>query len=231
MIERIPASDRYLAAHGWLNSFHLFSFAEYYDPKNTGFGPLRVFNDDFIIGESGFSEHPHQNMEIITIMREGVLTHRDSMGNMKTVSAGEVQTMSAGTGVAHSEVNMGKVPVRLSQIWIEPWQMNLQPTYGQKDFSKLEKNVLTAVASGQEKEGAIGISANVTIYLADFDKGTELSYAIEKDRGVFIYLTEGEMKINEEFFKQGDQARIRQEEKIELTSASAKFVLIDVSLV
>jgi hypothetical protein len=231
MIKRIPANTRHLAAHGWLNSFHLFSFAEYYDPENVGFGPLRVFNDDFIIGESGFGEHPHKNMEIVTIMREGTLTHRDSMGNTKTITAGEVQCMTAGTGVAHAEVNMGKEPVRLSQIWIEPREKDLAPAYDQRDYSTIEKNTLVAVASGQGMVGALNINTDSTIYLGEFEAGSSITHVMEKGRGVFVYLTAGSLSINGETFETGDQARIDGETSLALVAVGmAKFVLIDVPL-
>jgi redox-sensitive bicupin YhaK (pirin superfamily) len=231
MITRIPANKRYLAAHGWLNSFHLFSFADYYDPENMSFGPLRVFNDDFIVGESGFGEHPHNNMEIITIMREGTLTHRDSMGNEATITAGEVQCMTAGTGVEHAEVNKGKTPVRLSQIWIMPKEKGLVPSYGQKDFSGMKKNVLVPVASGESKGDALSINAPATIYLGEFESGEAFQYSMESGHGVFMYATEGAFSINGEAFNKGDQARITDESKLFLNpSAGAKCVFIDVLL-
>ena len=231
MINRIPAKERYLAAHGWLNSYHLFSFAEYFDPNNMSFGPLRVFNDDFIVGKSGFEEHPHKDMEIVTIMREGTLTHRDSMGNLKTITAGEVQVMTAGTGVAHAEINMDEKPVRLSQIWIMPKEKGLAPAYAQKDFSTVEKNRLIAVASGEEKEGVLFINADVTISFGDFEKGTSTTYEPLSGRGVFVYVTDGKLLINGTVFEKGDQARISEENTLSITTEdAAKFVFIEVPL-
>ena len=136
MITKISSSSRHHADHGWLSTYFLFSFAEYYDPQNLEFGNLRVFNDDTIAPHSGFSEHDHDNMEIVTIVHEGTLTHRDSMGSVGAISAGEVQYMSAGTGVTHAEMNDGGVPVHLFQIWLYPNEKNAAPRYEQKRFLK-----------------------------------------------------------------------------------------------
>lgn len=232
MIKKIEAKDRYLAKHDWLSSYHLFSFADYYDPSNMNFGGLRVFNDDAIDAENGFGKHGHRDMEIVTIMLDGELTHEDSMGNTATMVAGEVQYMSAGTGVMHSEVNNSKHDTHLYQIWIIPKQKSLTPRYAQKNFNiKSRKNILVPAASDLEKDGAININADATIYLADFDADKRFEYKIESNRGVFIYVTRGGLEINGTDFKAGDQARIEKEESlIILAKDKVEFILIDVAL-
>lgn len=231
MIQKIPAAKRYKADHGWLSSFHLFSFAEYYDPENTNFGVLRVFNDDRIDAESGFGAHGHRNMEIITLMLEGELTHQDNMGNSATMKSGEVQYMSAGTGVIHSEMNNSKERTHLYQIWIVSKEREMEPMYDQKDFSQMESNVLVPVASGKDKEGAIPIRADATIYKAELRKDQTVDFAPESGRGVFLYVTKGALEVNGDPFKEGDQARITNENRLSITAASdSQFVLIDVIL-
>lgn len=231
MITKIEAKERYLANHGWLSSYHLFSFAEYYDPNNMNFGVLRVFNDDRIDGESGFGMHGHRDMEIVTIMLEGELTHEDTMGNKKSMKKGEVQYMSAGTGVMHSEMNLAQENVHLYQIWLLPKKNGLTPAYDQKNFSGSSKNELIPVVSDVPTGDAITIQANATIYKGDFEKGTSYSYKIQEGRGIFIYITEGVLEINDIMLTTGDQARIENETSIILKSTQAtKFVLIDVGL-
>ena len=231
MIQKIPAAKRYKADHGWLSSFHLFSFAEYYDPENTNFGVLRVFNDDQIDDESGFGAHGHRNMEIVTLMLTGELTHQDNMGNSATMKGGEVQYMSAGTGVIHSEMNNSKERTHLYQIWIVSKERELEPMYDQKDFSHMESNVLVPVASGKDKEGAIPIRADATIYRANLHKDHTIAVPVEQGRGVFIYVTKGKIEINGDSFKEGDQARITNENRLSIIAiGDSQFVLIDVIL-
>lgn len=232
MIKKILSKDRYHAHHDWLSTYHLFSFADYYDPQNMNFGALRVFNDDTIDGESGFGAHSHRDMEIVTIMLEGELTHQDNMGNTKSMKKGEVQYMSAGTGVTHAEMNNAKEQIHLYQIWLMPKMRNLEPTYDQKDFSQMEeKNILVPVASDKDLSGAILMEADATIYKAELEKGKEINYTQESGRGVFIYVTEGTLEINGETFEKEDQARIENEKSLSLlTKEGSKFVLIDVIL-
>lgn len=232
MITRIPAEKRYKAENGWLTSYHLFSFAEYYDPQNMDFGVLRVVNDDTIASESGFGEHGHDNMEIITIMWEGELTHRDSLGNEGVIRPGEVQVMSAGTGVQHAEMNESFEPAQLYQIWIMPREQGLTPRYDQKDFSAVTNaNTLLPVASGEDKEGALMINADATVYTSILDEGKSITHAIGKDRGLFIYTRSGAITVNGVELHPNDQARIINEETAEITATEyAEYLLIDVAL-
>lgn len=231
MITHIPAANRYHADHGWLKTHYLFSFADYYDLANMNFGNLRVFNDDSIAAHNGFGEHAHDNMEIVTIVLKGELTHKDSLGNKGTIKAGEVQHMSAGSGITHAEMNESNTPVHLYQIWIAPRAFNLSSRYRQKDFSDMEKNRLVAVASGEEKAGALSMQTDATIYLAEMEAGKSLEHKIKSSRGVFVYLTKGNIAINKTTLAPGDQARISEEDMITVDAqSSAKFVLIDVPL-
>lgn len=233
MIIKIPREDRYHAHHGWLSSYHLFSFADYFDPNNMNFGALRVFNDDTIDGESGFGTHGHKNMEIITIIHSGELTHKDTIGNEEVIRRGEVQYMSAGTGVMHSEINKGKEKTHLYQIWIAPKKQNLPPVYKQKDFTELvTPNSLTPVVSDSPLHDALQIEADATIYLGNVEDNTKvLTYSQKSDRGVFVYITEGTITINGNDFKSGDQARsVGESDLIIQSKGLARFVLIDVIL-
>jgi quercetin 2,3-dioxygenase len=233
MITKIPALSRYHASHSWLSTYHLFSFADYFDSENMNFGTIRVFNDDTIDAHSGFGAHSHQNMEIITILLEGELTHKDSMGNVGTIGKGEVQYMSAGTGVTHAEVNNGDTPVHLYQIWITSKEKNLPPIYAQKDFGNTSnKNILSPVVSGTEQGKAIVVRTDAVIYTLTLEKEKDLSYEILEARGVFIYVTSGELRINGELYEAGDQARIEREEVAVLKAQEeTSFVLIDVPLI
>lgn len=231
MIKKIPAVHRYKAKHDWLRTYHLFSFAMYQDRGNMNFGALRVFNDDYIDGKNGFGAHQHDNMEIVTIVHVGKLTHQDSMGNTGTISQGEVQYMSAGTGVTHAEVNQEKEPIHLYQIWIMPDEQNQTPQYAQKDFSNLPNNTLVPVASGQNAEKAIPIRTNSTIYKANIDSMSTLRYTLGHDRGLFIYLQSGQVEINGVEFSKEDQARIMDETDIVIKAFEAtEFVAIDVPM-
>lgn len=232
MIQKITAEERFMARNEWLSSYHLFSFAEYYDQSNMNFGTLRVFNDDLIEGESGFGAHSHNNMEIITLVLEGELSHKDSMGSVGTIRAGEVQYMSAGTGVIHSEMNTQKSPVHLYQIWILPKEKNLEPSYQQKNFSEISnKNILLPVVSSEKKGEALVVRADTTIFTSFLEAGNTITYEIGKSRGVFVYLEEGVLDLNSIVFNAHDQARVYEEEKITITAKqNTKFVFIDVAL-
>ena len=214
MIIRIEAKDRYRADHGWLSSYHLFSFADYYDQENMNFGVLRVFNDDTVDGNNGFGKHGHRDMEIVTIVLEGELTHEDTLGNRKTIRAGDVQYMSAGMGVMHSEMNLRDEPVHLYQIWLQPAKTGLVPQYAQKNFSNREKNVLIPVASGIAKGDAIIIRSYATVHMCFLEKEKSFTATLSEGRTLFIYITKGALNINGIIFKKGDQARIFDEENV-----------------
>ncbi len=229
MITNISASKRHLAKYEWLKTYHLFSFADYFDPLNLQFGVLRVFNDDTIGAFSGFDEHGHDNMEIVTIVLQGQLTHRDSLGNTTTIKAGEVQRMSAGTGVVHAEKNLADEPVHLYQLWFLPEAKDLVPSYAQRDFSYREKNRLVPIVSNKTIDDTLQMSADATIYLAELEEGKELRYSIVSQRGVFMYIQTGELEINGHVFETGDQARIESESELLVRAKQeAKFICIEV---
>lgn len=168
MIQKIDAQQRYHKNFGWLEVRWLFSFADYHDPDNVNLGALRVFNDDLIQPATGFGKHPHKEMEIVSIIFDGELTHEDSMGNKSVIKKGEVQRMSAGTGVVHSENNSGDSVTNLYQIWINPGEPGLGPSYEQKDFSDVsKKNRLLPVVSGHTIDGALAIHSDSTIYVSE----------------------------------------------------------------
>ena len=230
MIKIIKADERHFSNFGWLRTYWLFSFSDYYDPENIQFGALRVFNDDVVEPGTGFPTHPHQEMEIVTIVLEGEITHRDSMGNKAIIQAGDVQRMSAGTGLTHSEFNLVDKPVHFYQIWIYPNVRELKPTYDQKHFSPSSwKNRLVPVASGQGLPDVVTFHTNATIYRADLDKGQQVEFKTEDSRRIFVYITEGDLSINNEDMRRGEQARIDLERKLILkASRDTRLILIDV---
>jgi quercetin 2,3-dioxygenase len=227
MIVHIPAGDRHYQDFGWLKTYWLFSFDTYHDPANMRWGTLRVFNDDMVEAGQGFGMHPHREMEIVTMVHTGELTHQDSTGGKGVIHAGEVQRMSAGSGIIHSEFNYGKEPVSLYQVWFLPNKRGVQPGYEQKMIGKAE-NGLIALASGEGVVGALAMQADVTFYAGNLLKGKKLDYATNPARRVFIYITKGNLRVNTVSFLQGDQARIRDEAKLSLEGvADTDFVLID----
>lgn len=232
MIQHIPAASRHLSFHGWLKSFYLFSFADYYDAANTHFGTLRVFNDDWIDAESGFGDHAHQNMEIVTIVLSGTLTHKDSMGNQATIRAGEVQRMSAGRVVVHSELNLSNEPVSLYQIWIEPHTFDLAPSYEQKDFSKTSNtNQLLPLVAGSPTGEALSMSTDATIFSSHLEEGNTVTHDVAAGRGVFVYTRSGQLNVNGTMLLPFDQARISSESVVTFVAKEATdFIVIDVPL-
>ncbi len=174
MIHTIPAAERHSADHGWLKPTWLFSFADYYDEDNLQFGTLRVFNDDVIAAGTGFGMHGHRDMEIVTVVLDGAVTHQDSMGNKTTIKAGEVQRMSAGTGVMHSEHNRGTGPLHLYQVWFPPRKTGMKPDYEQRDYSAVPRiNRLLPVVSGFGHPEAMTINSDAAMSLADLEPGQE----------------------------------------------------------
>jgi redox-sensitive bicupin YhaK (pirin superfamily) len=230
MINIIKAKDRHFSDYGWLQTYWLFSFSDYYDPGNVQFGALRVFNDDVVQPGKGFPTHPHEEMEIVTIVLKGEMTHEDSMGNKAIIKAGDVQRMSAGKGLTHSEFNLAKEPVHFYQIWILPDEHGLQPTYDQKTYASSEwKNLLLPVASGQGVSETVTFHTDATIYRCDLDKGKSVEFDVTKTRRIFIYLTEGEMSVNGKNMETKDQARIDTDDSLSIkASTNAAFLLIDV---
>jgi redox-sensitive bicupin YhaK (pirin superfamily) len=231
MIQIIRSAERHFSDFDWLKTYWLFSFSDYYDPANIQFGALRVFNDDVVEPGTGFPTHPHKEMEIVTIVLDGEITHEDSMGNRAVIKKGDVQRMSAGTGLTHSEFNLAKKPVHFYQIWIFPDEKGLKPTYDQRSFSPSDwENRLLPVASGQSLKDVVTFHTDATIYRADLDEGKTITFNSENDcRRIFVYLTDGKLKINEETLGKNDQARIDLEQGL-LLKAQEKtgLILIDV---
>lgn len=200
------SNDRGLAEHGWLKSRHTFSFAEYYDPDHVHFGPLRVINEDRISGGTGFDTHPHRDMEIISYVISGGLRHRDSMGNVALIKPGEVQRMSAGTGVLHSEYNdEAHDETHFFQIWIMPNQRGVAPGYGQKSFEKeLSTKNLVHVISPDGKDGTIGIHQDADMYISRLKKSETLEFRIGNHRKMWLQLVKGQIDVNGEKLTAGD---------------------------
>ena len=194
------ANTRGAANHGWLKSHHSFSFANYYNPERMNFGVLRVLNDDIVQPKMGFGTHPHQNMEIISIPLRGALSHKDNMNNKRSIEVGEVQVMSAGTGLTHSEFNDSKTEeVNFLQLWIVPEEQNVTPNYEQKLFDVQGRvNKFQTLVSPQDNlvEGSLGIHQQASILTGSFDKGKESSYTINKGKGVYVFLLEGEIEVS-----------------------------------
>lgn len=197
-----PAAERFHSRLDWLESWHTFSFAGHIDPAWMGFGPLRVINDDTIAAGRGFGLHPHRDMEIITVMVEGQLNHRDSMGHAEVLRAGEVQRMSAGTGLMHSEMNEGDTPCRLLQIWIEPSRVGLAPTYGQKPFAI--GSGWTPLLDPDQRAGAMAIARPVRLWRARPGAGEMLSLAIESGSLGWIQLIDGTGAADGQALQRGD---------------------------
>ena len=230
MIKIIRAKERHFSDFEWLQTFWLFSFSDYYDPENIQHGALRVFNDDVVQPGTGFPTHPHEEMEIVTIVLSGEITHKDSMGNKAVIRAGDVQRMSAGTGLTHSEFNLSDKPVHFFQIWIFPDIHWLKPSYDQKTYSPENwKNRLFPLASGQNIPNTVTFHTDATIYRAEPDKGRKMMFQTKDSRRIFVYLTGGRMKINDTSLRTNDQARIDLETKLDFEALeNASFVLIDV---
>lgn len=230
MIHIRKSDDRGLADHGWLKSRHTFSFADYHDDKHMGFGPLRVINEDRIEGGTGFGAHPHRDMEIISYVIEGALQHKDSMGNTTIIRPGEVQRMSAGSGVRHSEYNDLKDKVtHFLQIWIMPDKIGIPPGYDQKNFAgELGCGDLVLVASESGRNGSITINQNVDMYVAKAAGGGEETHKTFKHRHVWIQVIEGNVSVDGTELETGDGAGIDQVESVRIKwDKGAEFILFD----
>lgn len=205
MIEVFKKDSLGSADYGWLKPRYHFSFSGYYNKNKFGIGPLRVLNDDLIKAGYGFNTHPHNDMEIITYIIDGELTHKDSMGNTKTIDRGSVQYMSAGSGITHSEYNYGKDTLRLLQIWIRPTENGLVPSYGDKVFSYENRhNKLLHIVSSVESDGAIKIYQDANIFVSEIDKGKKISFDIGKYENIYFVQIEGTSQINNIIIKEGD---------------------------
>lgn len=229
------ADERGAANHGWLKSKHSFSFASWYNPERMGFGQLRVINDDQVAPAQGFGTHPHQNMEIISIPLSGSLKHKDSEGNEVIIKHGEVQLMSAGTGVAHSEYNASDTEdVNFLQIWVLPEKMNIKPRYDQKQFEKSERqNKWQTVVSPMDKEGTgVKINQQAWFSLVDLDKAKDITYKPHnKKNGVYFFLLEGELSAAGENLNKRDALGVINASEISLTAKSdAKVLAMEVPM-
>ncbi len=224
--------DRGHARHGWLESFHSFSFAGYYDPRHMGFRRLRVINQDLIAPSSGFPTHPHRDMEIISYLVEGQLAHRDSMGHTEVITRGEVQYMSAGTGVAHSEYNPSlDERAHLLQIWIEPQQLGLKPRYAQRSFLKeFEGGGLVQVLSPDGAAGSLEIHQDARLHIAWPKEKSSIMLPLKKDRHGWLQVVRGEIAIGDQVLGPGDAAAISGEENPVLeASAQSEFLFFDLA--
>ena len=224
------ASQRGYADHGWLRSFHTFSFADYYDPAHMGFRSLRVINDDRVAAGGGFPTHPHRDMEIITYVLEGALAHQDSLGNGSIIRPGDVQRMSAGTGVRHSEMNASqKDAVHFMQIWVLPERQGLPPGYEQKAFSPAERQgKLRLVASRDGRDGSVTVHQDVGLYAALLD-GERVEHVLAPGRHAWIHLARGAAEVVGQALAEGDGVAINDAGPIALTGAGAEILLFDLA--
>lgn len=228
------AATRGHANHGWLDSWHTFSFASYYDPQRVHFGALRVLNDDTVAPGKGFGMHPHDNMEIISIPLEGDLEHQDSLGNKQVIRQGDVQVMSAGTGVAHSEKNRNDDrPVKFLQIWVFPNKRDVEPRYAQKTFSEREKhNTLVTVVSPMGEKSGVNIYQDAWFSMGKLDNGITLTYDVKREgNGVYAFLIEGDATINDVVMNRRDGLGISDEKHLTITANSnAEILLMEVPM-
>lgn len=223
------ADSRGYADHGWLKSRHSFSFANYYDPKRIQFGLLRVLNDDIVEGRMGFGTHPHDNMEIVSIPLKGALAHRDSAGHQQIIKTGDVQIMSAGSGIAHSEYNHSETDeVNFLQIWIFPKERNIKPRYEQKTFPPSEReNRFQTVVSPAKEDEALWINQDAFFSLGRFDKGQNAAYRIRrKDNGIYLLVIEGRVEIDGDEIGRRDAAGITETETLKLKMTEPSEILI-----
>jgi redox-sensitive bicupin YhaK (pirin superfamily) len=228
MITVRPANERGHTQIGWLDSYHSFSFDQYYDPRFMGFRHLRVLNEDWVQPRQGFPTHPHRDMEIITVVLEGALEHRDSMGNGSVIRPGEVQRMSAGTGITHSEYNASdSEPVHLLQIWILPEEKRLQPSYEQREFKRQEeRGRFRLVASNNPHNGAVKIHQNVELFVAQLDRGGEATHQLAPFRHAWVQVARGSAKLNGHSLKAGDGAAVSGEERLEIHAEETSELLL-----
>jgi quercetin 2,3-dioxygenase len=226
-----PANERGHASLHWLDTFHSFSFATYFNPAREQFGCLRVLNDDTITGGSGFDLHPHNNMEIITIMLEGSLEHRDSMGNTQVIAQGEVQVMSAGTGIYHAEYNHSETEdAKLFQIWIFPREKGLKPRYDQKFFEeqKIKNKLVTLVTPDiNQQDDSLWIHQDAYISMVNLEKDKSFEYKIRiQGNGVFAMVIEGDIKVNENSLKRRDAIAVTETDTVNFESVTDSNLLI-----
>jgi len=228
MIAVRKSADRGRANHGWLDSRHTFSFADYYDPQHMGFRALRVINEDRVQAGQGFGTHAHRDMEIISYVLEGQLAHRDSMGTGSVIRPGDVQRMSAGTGVRHSEMNPSPTEgVHFFQIWILPERPGIEPSYQQKTFEDADrKGRFRLVAAPDGRDGAITVHQDVDLYAALFDSGDQATVTLRPGRHAWIQVARGEISVNGQILDAGDGAAVSDETALTVTAATPAEVLL-----
>ncbi|PSB16187.1 pirin family protein [Phormidesmis priestleyi ULC007] len=228
MITIRKANDRGHANHGWLDSYHTFSFADYYDPKFMGFRSLRVINEDQIAAKRGFGTHSHRDMEIITYVLEGALEHQDSLGNRSVMRPGEVQRMTAGTGVSHSEYNhFDREATHLLQIWILPETQGLKPGYEQKAYSDAEKRgKLCLIASQDGRDGSVKVHQDLNLYATVLGEGEQVNFSVKDDRQIWVQVARGSVMLNGQLLAPGDAAAVSQETLLDLTGKELAEVLV-----
>lgn len=230
MIELRPFDSLGAADHGWLNARHHFSFANYYDPQRMGHGALRVWNDDEIAPSSGFPAHPHSNMEIITFVREGAITHQDSLGNKGRTEAGDVQVMSAGSGIRHAEYNLESVTTRIFQIWIEPTKKGGQPCWGAKPFPKNDRSgrFVTLASGFKDDADALPIRADARVLAATLKQGESAEYSLGSNRNGYLVPATGAVEINGVRANARDGVAIHAEQMLTITALEdSELVLVD----
>ncbi|HLX94255.1 MAG TPA: pirin family protein [Verrucomicrobiae bacterium] len=221
------ANERGHADHGWLNSYHTFSFADYHDPQWMGFRDLRVINDDTVAAGMGFGQHPHRDMEIISYVLDGELEHRDSMGNGRIIKPGEFQYLAAGSGVVHSEYNPSKRnPVHFLQIWIQPDKRGAKPAYGEKAYLDTTPGRLNLVASKSGREGSLRINQDADLWLARFRNGETVTHELKPKRHAWVHVAEGGVTLNGQPLNGGDAAAVSDESKLELAGQGKAQVLV-----
>lgn len=228
MLQIRRSQERGFADHGWLKSYHSFSFANYYDPRFMGWGNLRVINDDRVAPGMGFGTHGHRDMEIISVVLSGELAHKDSMGNVETIPAGDVQRMSAGTGVTHSEFNHSKTAeTHFLQIWIEPSQRAVAPSYAQVTVDAAEKSGrLRLIASPDGAEGSLSMSADARLYIGQFHGDQSTRWAHDPKRKAYVHLIRGRLSVNGLALAGGDGLMIESESEVVLESGDQAEVLL-----
>lgn len=221
------ANERGHAEHGWLDSYHSFSFADYYDPKWMGFRTLRVINDDLVMPGMGFGAHPHRDMEIITYILSGAIEHKDSMGNGRVIRTGDVQYMAAGSGVRHSEFNPSQTEAaHFLQIWIMPDANGVKPHYAEKSLRDAPHGKFHLVTSKTGRDGSIAINQDAELSLAKLDAGQQVTHTLANNRNAWVHVAEGEVVLNGKKLEGGDAAAISSETRLELTANKPSQVLL-----
>ena len=227
MMKIRKANERGHANHGWLDTYHTFSFADYYDPQWIGYRSLRVINDDLVMPGMGFGTHPHRDMEIITYILSGELQHKDSMGNGRVIRPGEVQYMAAGTGVQHSEFNPSSdEAVHLLQIWIQPDKKGVKPGYAEKALANAETGKLHLIASKTGRNDSIAIHQDAELHVAKLNSGDSVLHSLKPNRHVWAHIAEGEVTVNGQTLKAGDAAAVSGESVVKLAATQPSRVLL-----